>query len=999
MLAQIEHRELDVARANEQLQTGMKYANNIIDSAPGAMLVLDTEGRIVRVNRLAEQTFGYSQHELLGQPVEILVPPTLQAQHRLDHTDYMNGPQHREDDFAPQRMSLDKKVFAQHKDGHAIQVEVSLSVFKIDGTHHVIAGIADITERVAAVDALRQSEERMRLMIDGIKDYAIIMLDQHGLVTSWNEAAKRLKGYDANEIIGLSMQQFYTPEDIAADKPAQLLAVAREKGRSEDQSWRVRKDGSRFYANVILTSIYSDAGNLLGFAKITRDVTERRAAETLAECDREQQTALRELLELTTASSTLNEMLKQFIERLMQVSWLSHNPKAGISLMDDDAARPLRLVTSYQLPPQIETPCARIALGQCQCGQAAASGQLQYAQCLNEGLSINYPGMEDHGYYAVPLISDQRTLGVLMTYLPTDFKRTTQTDQFIASAADILAGAVSRQRAEQALIDHQLHLEEKVAERTAQLEASKLEAERLSKVKDTFLATMSHEIRTPMNALLGMLELLGLGRLDEEQMHLLDVTQESGRLLLRIIGDILDFSKIEAGKLDIHPEPTSVAELIELSANFFRPIASSKGLLLFHTVSPDISPVLMADRMRLSQIINNFISNAIKFTLQGKVEIRAELVEHLEGMDRVRLMVSDTGVGVSPEAQTQLFQPFTQADADTTRRFGGTGLGLVICQRLAAIMNGKVKMESTLGQGTTLSLTIDLPVPDASYLEQIRQQLNAPSNPFDLHVSGQDIHQQALVAPILLVDDHPTNREVLTEQLRRLGYPSEQAASSQEALQRWKNGSYSLLITDLHMPDMDGYQLTRKIRQLEADSARPRTPILAWSADALPEVGAACAAAGMDDLLVKPADLRSLKAKLNKIFQQPSASKNDAVELSSPSLASHQDILTDGALDWTVLAELSGGDDVVNRKILARFRAANHPDTAALIQAVAARDADEVSRLGHRIKGAALMIGTHQYALACEALEKAGKNHDWTAIEAGVVAFKKTRELLGRAMG
>src|SRR5258706_8753656 len=230
---------------------------------------------------------------------------------------------------------------------------------------------------------------------------------------------------------------------------------------------------------------------------------------------------------------------------------------------------------------------------------------------------------------------------------------------------------------------------------------------------------MSHEIRTPMNGVMAMLELLGLSRLDQAQRTMLGTVRESGLSLLHIVDDILDFSKIEAGALALNPEPAAVSGVIQRAFEIYSGMASSKGLRLTCSVDPRIAPAHSVDALRLSQILTNFISNAIKFTPQGGIEISAECIDAQPGDQTLRFAVKDSGVGVSPEQRTQLFQPFVQAELGTARRYGGTGLGLAICARLADMMNGTIAMDSAPGQGTTMTLTVRLAIADAGELPQV----------------------------------------------------------------------------------------------------------------------------------------------------------------------------------------------------------------------------------------------------------------------------------------
>ncbi|RUQ37878.1 MAG: PAS domain S-box protein [Candidatus Competibacteraceae bacterium] len=966
----------DITREKEterRLRASEACVNHIIDAVPEVILVVDQDGHIERVNARVEQIFGYERSALLGEVVEVLIPHDCRDRHPVLRQQFSA------EGGLAYRMGKGRELFGLHKDGREIPVEIWLSTLPTGKDRHVVVSIVDISDRKAAERALRDSEERLRLMTSCIRDYAIFMLDPQGLVVSWNEGAQRLKGYQADEIIGQSLARFHPPEEAAAGRPAMLLKQAETEGYAEIEGWRQRKDGSTFFADVIIAAIRDERGALIGFSKITRDITERKVAEERLRIEREQQETLRALLEICMSGTTLEDTLGQCLQRLLAVSWLQPLPEGGIFLADSKAQQ-LHLVVSHSLDSDVRDLCANVAWGYCHCGRAAAEQKIQYAQHVDERHAITFLGMPDHGHYSVPIVSHGDLMGVLVVTLTVDFQQDTVKEQFLGATADILASYLSRERAEAEVAQHHERLEMLVAERTVDLEKARLEAEQLARVKDTFLATMSHEIRTPMNALLGMLELVGLHGLGEQQARMLDTAQESGQSLLRIIDDILDYSKIEAGKLTIVAEPASIAEIVQLAAAFYERLASSKGLVLIHAVSPEISPLVSVDRLRLRQILNNFLSNAIKFTERGRVELRAELIEHLQGMDRVRFTVVDTGVGIATEVQQLLFQPFSQADAETTRRFGGTGLGLAICRRLADMMNGDIELTSVLGQGTALSLTLNLPVLDVT----VTQAATSTASAFlRSRVAGAP-HPVTVTSAtgklILLVDDHPTNRDLLTQQLEILGFASEQAVGGIKALEMWKTREYDLLITDCHMPEVDGYQLVREIRRLEAKIGRRRMPVLAWTANALKESAGRCLSAGMDDVLIKPANLESLRAKLNQLFST-SIGDMPTVAALSPAPVVEADVPQDRVLDRTILFELTGGDPKMESEILARFHAANQSDAQSLERAIANRDATAVTYLAHRMSGAAKMIGAQLFAQSCEALEQAGKSACWPDIE------------------
>ncbi|MGZ5080495.1 MAG: ATP-binding protein [Usitatibacter sp.] len=411
-------------------------------------------------------------------------------------------------------------------------------------------------------------------------------------------------------------------------------------------------------------------------------------------------------------------------------------------------------------------------------------------------------------------------------------------------------------------IDRLLKRERAIIEK---LRASKMTADAGNEAKSGFLAMMSHEIRTPMNGVLGMLEILSLTKLDADQRASLSVVRDSGDSLLRIIDDILDFTKIEAGKLELQPEPASIAKIVDRLCNIYSGSASGKGLVLQCNVDPAISPILSVDPLRLQQILNNFVSNAIKFTDKGKITVRAEFVERRGEEEVVRFTVNDTGIGVSEEEMSRLFQPFTQAGAGSDRRQGGTGLGLSICRKLATLMGGDVEMFSVKGAGTTMILTVALPIPEPSEIAQFAPSATTISATVvaERRHAPKASQAEAEKTLILLVDDHPINRMVMARQVDMLGYAAETAEDGFAALDLWSTGRFALVITDVNMPEMDGYELTRRIREVEAATGRARTPIIACTANAMDGEAEKCLAAGMDDYIAKPTQIPQLAEKLD----------------------------------------------------------------------------------------------------------------------------------------
>ncbi len=503
------------------------------------------------------------------------------------------------------------------------------------------------------------------------------------------------------------------------------------------------------------------------------------------------------------------------------------------------------------------------------------------------------------------------------------------------------------------------------------------ELERVSRARAVFLATMSHEIRTPMNGMLGTLELLSLSPLDDTQRDMLNVVADSGQALLRIIDDILDFSKIEAGRLELREGVASVAGIVRDVQNIYATVAGSKGLRIEVVLDPRLAPAFRLDALRLRQILNNFVSNAVKFTVVGQVQLRVEVLADEAGRQRLRLSVRDTGVGIPPEEQARLFEPFVQGGAGTATA-GGTGLGLVISRRLAELMGGTVHMESRPGAGTTLSLELELakasaallPPPMARKVEDLRRMTG------QLRTAPTVAEAEAEGSLVLVVDDHPVNRMLLQQQLRSLGYAAETAGDGHDALAHWGSGRFGLVLTDCQMPRMNGYELARKIREREAAAGMPRTPVLGCTAMALEDERAKCLAAGMDDVVFKPVDLPQLLDALHRWKPLPARrARTDARREHS-------------AVDTALLEATWGSDARTIQAIVDSYLNSVREDYAGLHEAVARRDLEAVRELAHRMLGASGMVGARGIAESCLLVTAASREARWDELESAVQALE-----------
>ncbi|MEP7362639.1 MAG: ATP-binding protein [Acidobacteriota bacterium] len=402
---------------------------------------------------------------------------------------------------------------------------------------------------------------------------------------------------------------------------------------------------------------------------------------------------------------------------------------------------------------------------------------------------------------------------------------------------------------DEALGRHRENLEAEVVARTAEWRLAKEKAEESTRVKSQFLANMSHEIRTPMNAIVGIADLLTLMDMDEDQQELVETVKLSGAGLLGLIDDILDLSKIEAGRMELESVAFQPRHLAEDAMRLIQPRADAKGLCLKLETAPGVPPVLLGDPARLRQILINFLGNAVKFTQTGEVILRVGLHGTAGDVYQIHFEVSDTGPGIDEHTIPELFEKFRQADSTTTRKYGGTGLGLAISKQLSELMGGSVGARNREGGGSVF--WCDVPLRAGSLLDQS----TGPG------AGAGDLNTAALQgARVLLVEDNPVNQMVAQRMLLRLGCAVDLASSGEEAIEKWRQGNYAVVLMDCQMPEMDGYEAARRIRSQKTE--RARVPIVALTANAMDGDKQKCLDAGMDDYISKPVRFDVLKRHL-----------------------------------------------------------------------------------------------------------------------------------------
>ena len=638
-----------------------------------AIVLLSPTGDIRSWNAGAVRTFGYRAEETVGRSFAMFHPPA----------DVEGGKPRRELEVAERDGRVEDEGWRVRKGGERFWVDTVITAMRgPDGELRGFAKITrDLTKRRNAEEHLRQNEEMFRLLVASVKDYAIFMLDPTGHIVSWSAGAERIKGYAPSEIIGKHFSIFYPEADKQAHKPERELEIASRTGVYEEEGWRLRKDGSRFWANVVITAVHDESGALRGFAKVTRDITERKQAE-------ETQRAL------------------------------------------------------------VEQQQARL--------QA-----------------------EDE-----------------------------------------------RRRAEQ----------------------SYRVAQEANRAKDEFLMTLSHELRTPMTAILGWARLLPM--MSPEDTNFREAIEQIARgaqLQAHLIDDVLDVSRIVSGKLRLSRETVDLGRVVANSVEAVRPTAEAKNITLATSLAPSLGTIV-ADPTRLQQVLWNLLSNAVKFTpRRGTVQVSARRTA-----SHVQLTVTDTGEGVDPDFLPHVFEAFRQAENPNTRIHGGLGLGLSIVRYIAEAHGGSVMAESP-GRGKGATFTVTLPI--AAVAPAVTE------SPTLLRV-GQTIDRERLRGvSIVIVDDDRGGREMVRAVLAQAGADVTAFESAPLALAALEKGRPDLVVTDLAMPMMDGFAFVRDLRN------RPESAELKIIAlTAFPTATASADASGFDAFLAKPIDPFNLVDEVARVM-------------------------------------------------------------------------------------------------------------------------------------
>lgn len=808
---------------NARRQSGNQSEQLVAAVGDHAIFRLDVDGCISTWNAGAERLLGYAADEIVGKSLACFYPP---------ETTPGGGPRAALG-VAEAEGSIEEQVWRIRKDGSKFPASVVMTALhnrdqQLEG---FLVVARDLTDRQKAEEALQESGERFRLMVECVSDYAILMLDPEGQVSTWNSGAERLLGYQPDEIMGQHISKFYMEEDVERGWPDEELRMAAAVGRFEDEGWRIRKDGSRFWANVIITAICDSENCLKGFAKVTRDLSERKHAEIelrrshdmleervrqrTAELARTNAALRAEIDERERIEEALREQAEE-VEKVMNVLpvavWIARDPqcqavtgnRAGYEML----RRPMGGNLSKSAPPEEQPTGFRVfhngtELGPHELPLQRAAAQGIEIQDFEEDIVFD-DGSRIYAYGSASPLRDihGNVRGAVAAFM--DVSELRRLDKELRQKVLELASADQR--------------------------------------KDEFLAILAHELRNPLAPIRTGLEVM---RMEPENLELIaDVRatmERQTQQLVRLVDDLLDVSRITRGKLELRRAEVELAEVLQSAAEATRPFIVELEHEL--TVSLPETPICVhGDAARLSQVVANLLNNAAKYTPPGgKIELTAERQE-----DVVVVTVHDTGLGIPAEMSDRIFEMFAQIDQRLERGYSGLGIGLTLVKRLVEMHGGTVHVASQgVGQGSQFSIRLPV-VP----------QSTATAEPASQNKPADAPRRAPFGRRILVVDDNKDAAISLAIALRLLGNDVHLAHDGLDAVQVARELQPDVVLMDIGMPKLNGYEAAAEIRKQPGGEDMILIAQTGWGQETDKQ---RTRDAGFDHHLVKPLEMHALQ--------------------------------------------------------------------------------------------------------------------------------------------
>ena len=999
-------------------------SRQLLNSTPDGLLILDSRGRIVFANTRTEMLFGYRREELRGEDFAVLIPRESWCD---DFPPVTTAPE----------QAAGFEATGRRKDGTSVPVDLSFSPVSSGDRRLLCAAVRDLTVRKRIESDLKRTEEQYSVLFNSGNDAVFVMElgEDHipGKIIQVNDMACLRLGYTREELLALSISALHSAETFRG-----LASVTRSQATLQYclfETEYLTRDG-QLIPSEVNSKIIQLKGRPAVLA-VARDITERKEAEAKLQAsegtfrryvERSAAGFLRSTLggEVLECNDSLVRMLGyesqpdlkarhisdpylDLGDRQPVVDFLKHD-----GVLNDYEVRfkrkdgslvwalvNLTLVTAEGGATFVEGSFIDITgrkhieneLRTSASLVEASTDFIGYSSLEGEVLFLNQAGHRMVGMDPNRSVTGERILDYVVEEEQTHFRDSvlplamregqwageTRFKSFSGGppipmwqSVFFITEPQTNRRVAIATICRDLTQRKRDE---SEMQAARQAAEAGNRTKTTFLANMSHELRTPMNGILGMAQLLLTTELSPEQRRYTEVVLASGENLLSIVNHILDLSKIEAGKVVLEKLAFELAQVLESATRTLAFEARRKGLEFTCVVDPGVPRLVRGDSGRLRQVISNLTENAVKFTAQGRVNIRVGVATQDERIATLRFAIEDTGIGIAEGQAGALFSPFVQGDQSTTREFGGTGLGLAISRQLVELMGGQIGFESQPGRGSCFHFTARLEK-QREGSATTTETAPVPSAP---HISAaRFLHH----ARILLAEDHPVNREVMLAVLGKLGYRADPVPNGREAVRALQAAPYDLVLMDCQMPEMDGFEATRLIRTPATRALNPRIPIVAVTADAMAGDCQKCIEAGMDDYLSKPVEPGKLARMLDKWLgpatQERRAQQEQTVDAAGPSVAPESG---PAVFDHVALLGRLMGNQALAGKVVDLFLEAAPSHVANMRRQLAVRDGPVARREAHALKGAAATASAPVLqGLALQAEQAAGAG-EWARIE------------------
>ncbi len=928
--SRIQQRTAALKKANAILhKTGLelKMQSRAMEESPVGIAITNTKAVIEYINPAFCRITGFETEDLVGQNIRIISSGKTGKHVYEDIWNHLiNG--------RPWKGEL----LNRRKNGNEYWCFNSISPIR-DENNNIVNYVAiqeDITERINTSRELANYQEHLeelladktaqtKAIVDTAAD-AIITIDSKGKILTFNKAAERIFGYNSKDVIGNNVNMLM--DDSAAARHDGYLSRYLETAEKHiiDMGREVegrKKDGTLFAMYLAVSEM--KVGEERHFTGIVRDISEQKKAESKL---RASERNYRELFE-SSSDALLIIDARQILDCNQAAVEMFGLPdrEAAISLSPEDLSSPIQpgnIPSKQAISQHIEKLNAEGAL-------------------LFEWNSQRYDNKQE--------FSSEVLLN--MTHWNDQ-------DVMIAVIRDIRI----RKQAEM------------------ELKRSKELAEEASKIKSEFLANMSHEIRTPMNAIIGFSEIaLHDNTLSENTKNNIQSIYSSSQSLLGLINDILDLSKLESGRLSLEHVDFHLPNLVREILSTFEYQAAQKSLIIEKTCNSRIKPKVNGDPLRLRQVLINLIGNAIKFTDRGKVRLS---VEHTDTKGMLLFSILDTGIGMNDKELSEIFEAFTQADTSTTRRFGGTGLGTSISKQLVEKMGGNIWAESEPGKGSVFYFTVNLRELEDQSSPCLYEDIPMPARPSiapetdHSPSSSAKNNQDGLRNGILLVEDNLFNHDLISQQLEACGYKADIAENGEVAISMWRMGKYNLILSDISMPVMDGYQLVQYIREQEQDGDQ-HIHMIAMTANAMAGEREKCLGKGFDDYLSKPVAIESLNEALSRWY--PADIDKIPTDAEEKDTAQSNESSTWKFFDPGILSGFVG-TEFESQKHLLNIFISDSPETMdKLLNAIENHDLDAVAAAAHKLKSSARALGADQLVEHLQLAEDAARAGDKSAFE------------------